>query len=82
MIVGASLLSAVFMPFGLNFGPVLGFAVFLFKLLFIVCLLALLRTIMARLRIDQMISFCWRYLVPVALMQLMANLVIKGLLLR
>ena len=78
MIVGASLLSAVFMPFGLSFGPVLGFAVFLLKLLFIVCLLALLRTVMARLRIDQMINFCWKYMVPLALLQLLINLVLKG----
>ena len=82
MIVGASLLAVVFLPFGLTFGPLLGFAVFLLKVLFIVSLCALLRTIVARLRIDQMISFCWRYLVPLALLQLMGNLVIKGAMLR
>jgi len=82
MIVGASLLAAVFLPFGLGLDPVAGFGLYSLKVLSIVCLLALLRTILARMRIDQMISFCWRYLVPIALMQLLANLIIKGLLMR
>ena len=64
MVVGASLLAAVFLPFGLTFGPVVGFVLYLVKVLFVVALLSLLRTMFARLRIDQMINFCWKYCGP------------------
>lgn len=82
MIVGSALLAAVFLPFGYEFTPVISFFIFLAKLLFIIALLSLSRTIFARLRIDQMIIFCWRYMVPVAFMQLLVNLIIKGMLVR
>jgi len=80
LVVGASLLVAVFLPFGLGFGPVVGFAVYLLKVLFIICLCSLFRSIFARLRIDQMINFCWKYLAPVALLQIVINLILKGVL--
>ncbi|MDD5195995.1 MAG: NADH-quinone oxidoreductase subunit H [Candidatus Omnitrophica bacterium] len=41
-----------------------------------------MRTIVARLRIDQMIDFCWKYLVPLSLFQLLLNLILKGILSR
>jgi NADH-quinone oxidoreductase subunit H len=81
MIVGAALLAAVFMPFGLSVNPCFGFAAFILKILFIVGLLSLVRTVTARLRIDQMIKFCWEYLVPLAFLQLIINLLLKGFLL-
>jgi NADH-quinone oxidoreductase subunit H len=80
MIVGAALLAAVFLPFGLGLGPVVGFLLFLLKVLFLIAIFALARTVFARLRIDQMIDFCWKYLVPVALLQLLINIVLKGVL--
>jgi len=82
MVVGASLLGAVFFPFGLGFGPYVGFIIFIFKTLMIMAMLSLLRTIVARLRIDQMIDFCWKYLVPLSFIQLLLNLVAKGILSR
>ncbi|MDD5594822.1 MAG: NADH-quinone oxidoreductase subunit H [Candidatus Omnitrophica bacterium] len=82
MITGAALLAAVFFPFGLQLNPLIGFLVFLLKITFIVFLLSLLRTVMARLRIDQMIDFCWKYLVPLAFFQILLNLVIKGVILK
>lgn len=78
MIVGSALLAAVFLPFGLNFAAPLGFILFLIKVLFIVCLLSLARTVAARLRIDQMIAFCWKYLTPLALLQIVVNLILKA----
>jgi len=33
---------------------------------------------MARIRIDQMINFCWKYLAPAAFLQLVINLLLKG----
>jgi NADH-quinone oxidoreductase subunit H len=80
MIVGASLIAAVFLPFGMDLGAVPGFILYLVKVLFIVCLLCVGRTIFARFRIDQMINFCWKVAAPIALVQLLLNLVVKGLL--
>ena len=79
-VVGASLLAAVFMPFGLALAPVLGFIVYLLKVLFVVALLTLARSVFARLRIDQMMELCWRYIAPLAFLQLLATLILKGVL--
>jgi NADH-quinone oxidoreductase subunit H len=78
MIVGSAFLVSVFLPFGMTMSPVIGIIIFITKILAIVILIAILRTIFARLRIDQMISFCWKYMVPLALLQLLINLVLKG----
>jgi NADH-quinone oxidoreductase subunit H len=82
MVVGCALLALVFFPLGLTLSPWLGFLLFLGKVLFIVSLISLLRTVLARMRIDQMINFCWKYMVPLALLQLLANLTLKGIYLR
>jgi NADH-quinone oxidoreductase subunit H len=79
MVVGASLVAAVFLPYGLGFSPVVGFVLYVIKVLFVVGLLCVCRTIFARLRIDQMINFCWKYVAPVAFAQLVANMIIKGI---
>lgn len=81
-VVAASLLAAVFLPFWTDAHPALGFLVYLAKLVFVLACLALLRTLFARLRIDQMISFCWKYMAPLAFLQLLINLIAKGLLVR
>jgi NADH-quinone oxidoreductase subunit H len=78
LVVGASLLAAVFLPFGLHYGPAVGFALYLVKVLFIIGLISLARTIVARLRIDQMINFCWKIIAPLAFLQFLADLIIKG----
>jgi len=77
-VVGASLLAAVFLPFGFFASPVLSFVVYLVKVFFIIAVLALLRTVFARLRIDQMIVFCWKYVAPIAFLQILFNLFLKG----
>jgi NADH-quinone oxidoreductase subunit H len=82
MVVGASLLASVFLPFGLKEEAVIGFFVYLLKVLLVVFLLTLARTIFARLRIDQMVRFCWKYLVPLALVQLLVILFVKGVVLQ
>jgi NADH-quinone oxidoreductase subunit H len=79
MVAGSSLLAAVFLRFGLSLGPALGFILYLVKVLFVVALLSLARTIFARLRIDQMINLCWKYIAPVAFLQLIVDLVVKGI---
>lgn len=75
-VVGASLLAAVFLPFGLHLGPVAGFVLYLLKVFFIAALLAVLRTVLARLRIEQMVDFCWKWVAPVALVQIVINLIL------
>ena len=82
LIVGSALIAAVFLPFGFGFGPLIGFGLFLVKVLAIICLTSLLRSVFARLRIDQMINFCWKVAAPIAFVQLMIDLLVKGLLLR
>ena len=81
-VVGASLVAAVYLPFGLTLNPVAGFALYLVKVLFIIAILSLSRTIFARMRIDQMIDFCWRYVSPFAFLQILLSLILKGVLAR
>jgi NADH-quinone oxidoreductase subunit H len=80
MIVGASLLAAVFLPFGLDLGKAIAFVLYIGKVLAIVAVLSVMRSIMARLRIDQMINFCWKVAAPVAFAQVLIDLIAKGFL--
>lgn len=80
MVVAASLLAAVFMPFGFNFNPAINFVLYLVEVFSIVALISFLRSLFARLRLDQMIALCWKYLAPAAFVQVMINLVLKGIL--
>jgi len=79
-IVVASLVAAVFLPFGLGLPPVIGFVLYLIKVALVVAGISFLRTIFARLRIDQMVNFCWKYLAPAAMVQMLTNLILKGVL--
>jgi NADH-quinone oxidoreductase subunit H len=76
-VVSVSLLAAVFLPFGLTLPPVTAFLVYLAKVLVLLSVLALLRTVFARLRLDQMINFCWRIVAPLAFLQVLVVLVLK-----
>lgn len=77
-VVTASLLAAVFLPFGLGWGPWVGFALWVVKVLVVVFLIALLRALFARLRIEQMIEFCWKWVASTALVQLVISLLANG----
>jgi NADH-quinone oxidoreductase subunit H len=76
-IVSSSLLAAIFLPFGLSLPLWLAAIVYLGKIAGILFVLALLRTVFARLRMDQMIKFCWRYVAPIAFLQVIIDLVVK-----
>jgi NADH-quinone oxidoreductase subunit H len=82
MVVGATLLAAVFLPFGLDLGAPAAFGLYLVKVLGIVALITLARSVFARLRMDQMINFCWQFVAPVAFMQVIIDLVAKGVIAR
>jgi NADH-quinone oxidoreductase subunit H len=75
--VAASLLAAVFLPWGLNLPAVVAFGLYVAKVLLVFALLALLRSIFARLRLEQMVEFCWKWLAPAALIQLLVSLVVS-----
>ncbi len=81
-VVGASLLAAVFLPFGLGLPPPLGFILYLAKIFAIIVALTLFRTVFARLRIDQMVEFCWKWVAPIAFLQILINLVLKVFVIR
>ncbi|MFA4905699.1 MAG: complex I subunit 1 family protein [Candidatus Margulisiibacteriota bacterium] len=82
VVVGASLLAAVFLPFGLTLPPVWGFILYLIKVFAVIGVLTLFRTVFARLRIDQMVEFCWKWVAPIAFFQVLLNLMLKGFVLR
>jgi len=77
MVAGASLLAAVFLPFGLNLPAGALFLFYLIQVFLIIAVLAFLRALFSRLRLDQMINFCWKYLAPLAFLQVLFNLILK-----
>jgi len=77
MVVGAALISAVFLGGSLGLTGAAGFALFVAKTLGVVFILALMRALMARIRLEQMLGFCWKILAPVALAQILADILIK-----
>jgi len=77
LVVGAALVNAVFLGGSLGFSGWAGIAVFFGKTLAITFLLALLKVLMARIRIEQMINFCWKYLAPVAMAQVAFDIFLK-----
>lgn len=82
MVVAAGLYSAVFWGGSLGLGPVWGFLLFVLKTMAVVALLSLTRSLMARIRIEQMMRFCWRYLAPIAVLQLLINIMVKAMVLK
>jgi NADH-quinone oxidoreductase subunit H len=80
MVVGAGLISAVFLG-GFPGGLISGFILFIVKTLLVIVLLSVIKALFARIRIDQMINFTWHYLAPLAVVQILIVILIKGLLL-
>ncbi len=79
MIVVASLLAAIFIPL-FSDSVWLGMLFYIIKTMLIVFLLAAFRSVMARLRLEQMVRFCWRVLTPLALAQILIDVLLKGFL--
>jgi len=77
MVLAAALLTSLFL--GGPAGPVLPPVVwFIVKTTFCVFIISNLSVLFARFRIDQLISGAWRYLVPLAVLQVMAVVAISG----
>jgi len=77
MVAGSGLIAAVFLG-GFPGGVWLGLVNFILKTLFVISLLSLMRAVTGRIRIDQVVSFAWRYLAPLAVLQLLIVILMKG----
>lgn len=77
LVLLASLISAIFLPF-MTGNTLLDFVLYLFKTVLVLLFLALMRSVMARVRIDQMVNFYWKYLTPLAILQIMVNLLVRS----
>jgi NADH-quinone oxidoreductase subunit H len=77
MVVGAGMLAALFMG-GFPGGLIPGLIWFIIKTLVVVFILSAMRSVTARIRIDQMVSFSWQWLAPLALFQLVLVIFLKG----
>ena len=87
MVIGASLISAVFLGgpsvlfdvHSLNWliKDLIGLISFFLKTLFIIFILSVIRTAFARIRIDQMTSFGWKWLGSLSLLQIALLIIMK-----
>ena len=75
--VMASVIAGIFLPFFTGNNAV-DFVLYLVKTLAIVLVLVLLRATMARIRIDQTLKLFWSILTPIAIAQLILNLILRG----
>ena len=77
MVAGSALVSAVFLGGTLGTAGIAGLIIFLAKTLAILFLLTLVKVLMGRVRIDQMVRFCWRILAPLSLAQILLDVFLK-----
>ena len=77
MIVISALINAVFLG-GLNgICGISGFIIFIIKTLVVCLILTLFKVLMARVRVDQVVKFSWKYLVPISIIQILIDLFIR-----
>jgi len=67
MIVGVSLITAIFLGGAMPFFGIPGIVMFFVKTLFVLFILAYIKTAVGRIRIDHMVSFGWTTLAPVSI---------------
>lgn len=77
LVLMVSLISAIFLPFMTGI-VILDFILYFVKTLAVLLILTLMRSAMARLRVDQMVNFYWMYLTPAAIVQIILDLIIRG----
>jgi NADH-quinone oxidoreductase subunit H len=87
MVVGAGLLAVLFLagpepivplePIYLSW--IIGALVFVVKTLFVIFLLILIKSAVARIRTDQMISFAYKWLIPLTLVQIFIAIIVRFL---
>lgn len=79
-VVGAALLAVVFLPWGMALPAPVVLLLLVLKVLLVVFLLAFARTVFARMRLEQMVLFCWRWVAPAGMLQLLLNVALNGVL--
>lgn len=73
----SSVIAALFLPFFIGLSGV-DFVLYLVKTFAVVLVMVLLRATMARIRIDQTLRLCWSVLTPIAMAQMILNLILRG----
>ena len=85
MVAGAALISVLFLG-GFDIpgvhlmgipASIVGFVAFIIKTLLIVFILAAIKSLFARLRIEQMVTVCLKWLAPMAVFQLLVIVILK-----
>jgi NADH-quinone oxidoreductase subunit H len=59
-------------------GPVFSGFWLIVKIVFVVAILSVIRASFARIRIDQIVVFSWKYLAPLSLVQFFIVLILKA----
>ena len=83
LVLGSAIFALLFLG-GYTFPipiPVPSYFILLAKQVFVMAVILFVRAIYPRIRIDQVIIFCWKYLTPLAILNLLMAIGIKGLLL-
>jgi len=70
LVLAASLITSLFLGGPNSSLPILAIGFFLLKTTLVVVLLTTLRALFARFRVDQMIGGAWKYLLPLAILQI------------
>lgn len=71
LVLASALITSLFLGGAQQVGIIPPIIMFLLKTIPVILLFSFLRSIFARLRIDQMTSGMWKYLVPIAILQLL-----------
>jgi len=79
LVLVVSLFAAIFLPF-MSGNVWVDFLLYFIKTLAALFLMILMRATMARLEISHIVSFCWKFLSPIALAQVLINILIRGVL--
>ncbi len=77
LVLMLSVMAAVFLPF-VTGNPWVDFVLYLAKTGALLLVATLLRAATARLRMEQMVNFCWRVVTPAALIEMLVVLMIRG----
>lgn len=79
VLLASAIISSIYLGGAHQIGPIPPVIIFLIKAFLVIILLSFLRAVFARFRIDQMISGMWKYMVPLALFQvILASLGVRG----
>jgi NADH-quinone oxidoreductase subunit H len=70
LVLASALIAALYLGGAQAVGPVPAVVTFLVKTILVVCLFSSVRAIFARFRIDQVTAGMWRYLLPLAVLQI------------